>query len=71
MFDEMKIQALANSLRATTQRHIHRLTGEHIMSANAIDGMLYGIIERLLVEMLEDGNDCLALLETLVKEFDV
>lgn len=69
MLDKMKIQALADNLRTTARRHIHQLTGEHIIPVNAVDGMLNDIIKTLHLEMLEDRNHCLALLEMLSLQF--
>lgn len=74
MFDDTKIQALADDLRGIVCKHIR--AGIYSLDADNTDifgdiapGLLGEVLNRLLADMLEDRNHCLALLETLKQQF--
>ncbi len=70
MFDEVKIQSLADELREIVCEHIGMGLRYDKPSVDIADDALADIIKRLYAVMLKDRNMCLALMERLSQEFE-
>jgi len=68
MFDESKIQNLADDLRIIVCRYVPRYTTSRWRDVEKADGLLEDIFKRILEEMLENRNHTLSLMETLIQK---